>query len=348
MKLLVAPTLIILLAIGTAFAKSYKLDKTETAAAPWKVGDIVYRYELGEDDVPLDVVKEMAGKKIELKFLGVTYVDGYHYYIIQNFYADTKRPFTDAYLTREERSLMLPLKRQKDKNGLFIVWAPNGQKILESNMKGNVYKGIRREWHLNGQLRLEEKAYSPQESNNFHCVWNSYGYLQKKIGNCPSAKPEKPLKSGDIVYKYALDFYDILDCCYNAKDTMLGMGVMRVFLGTTLDAEGNELYRTQDLYIDTKREFRSEYIVRKKESLHKQNIPIDDIVSDKLIFWYPNGEKAAEFDLKNNPIAPMDQTMRVRINGRLVKESNDELNFSCTWDKDGLLLEQKGDCPSLK
>lgn len=352
MKRLLAVILITLLAIGHVLANSYKLDKTKTAATPWKVGEIVYRYELGESDVPLTLRKEMLGKKIELKFLGVTHVNEYDYYIIQNFYADTKKPFTSAYLTREERSLMLPLNSQDDKNGLFIVWAPNGQKLLEGIMKGDMYTDIRREWHLNGQLRLETKGYLPEKSGNstdFVCEWNSYGYLQRKVGNCPSAKLERSLKAGDIVYKYALDLDDIAYCCYSAKDSMLGMGVMRVFLGTTFDEEGNKSYRLQDLYIDTKRPFISEYSVSKKESLSKPDMHIDHIVSDKLVFWYPNGEKAREWDLKSEKMKPIDMTVRVRSGtGQLLEETNDELNFSCTWGQDGRLLKQKGDCPSLQ
>lgn len=137
MKKLLTILLFSFLLNGYALAEqpAYVIDKTATAVAPWKVGEIV--------------LKE---RETYRKFFGVT-TKGH--YVVQEFYRAGDVKLSDPFRLVEQKHVVIPWDMNLSLDGSFVTYLITGEKWFELTFENGVEQGIATTWYPNGQKEIE-------------------------------------------------------------------------------------------------------------------------------------------------------------------------------------------------
>lgn len=162
MKKLLAMLLFAFLLGGYASAEqsAYVVDEAATAAAPWKVGEVV-----------------VEGKgNVYRRFLGVT-TQGY--YVVQEFYQPEDVKSTDPYWLVDQKDVVVPVMNGSSINGLLVGWHVTGEKKLEVMFENGLIQGFMRAWYPNGQ-KLFEILYQDGKPQGKAMSWHENGQKREE------------------------------------------------------------------------------------------------------------------------------------------------------------------------
>ncbi|WP_434779099.1 toxin-antitoxin system YwqK family antitoxin [Neisseria sp. Ec49-e6-T10] len=123
-----------------------QLSNTEVVSQ--KEDRIVTYFEnsLSNPDEPIYFYRKLLGKNKNGDF------------IVQDFYRNSHRKFTDPYILKKEKDLFIVDFKQfitQSTNGKLISWHENGQKLSEANFVNGRLKGKSIIWDENGQKENE-------------------------------------------------------------------------------------------------------------------------------------------------------------------------------------------------
>lgn len=125
-------------------------DARLTAAAPWKVAQVVARGKVlrvqGVSNVFVPVYRQ---------FMGVTAQGGY---IVQDFYEQENSKLSSPYVLLSQDSVSKPdfdYVYPGEIHGLYVRWDENGKRELDVNYSYGSYHGDQIKWYPNGQKRSQ-------------------------------------------------------------------------------------------------------------------------------------------------------------------------------------------------
>ncbi|WP_347253131.1 hypothetical protein [Leminorella grimontii] len=132
------------------------LDQEATKAAPWKPGEIVAQ---GNGLIYYDIAGSKSVSRsypIYRAFVGVL-PNGH--YMVQEFYSDSDRKFTDPYELSESAdvNVISPIRDSQSIKGTITTWYPNGKKYGE-DVRGEE-RGSFQSWYINGKPWMKGSLY---------------------------------------------------------------------------------------------------------------------------------------------------------------------------------------------
>lgn len=166
---------------GCVAADPYAIDEKATVSAPWQVGEIT-----AKGSIFLEMNHDIHPYSVYRKFLGIT-KDG-AYYLVQEFYSDTDKPYTSPYRLIHAQHVDQPFYRENasffplhfspytSRSGAYTIWYPNGDKAAEINYWGGWPKGGIILWHDNGNKKYQTFPAS-KNSDAFYFRWDEQGQL---------------------------------------------------------------------------------------------------------------------------------------------------------------------------
>ena len=132
---------------------SYTLDPQATAAAPWKVGEMIA-------EEPCFVLNETT---CYFKFLGIT-TQGKA--LLQEFYASEQKA-TEPYT-----AIVLPETGERRRDGLYTMLHENGQKMMEGYYQDGKRQGLWPIWWYGDGAKHSEGYYQDGKIQRLSAFWH--------------------------------------------------------------------------------------------------------------------------------------------------------------------------------